>query len=490
MKMDAKSSSSLWVVLTRITTVLFATIYSILSKVFLGDKATALMGSTAIVNSYNKYFDIALDPVVSGVTRRTPILLNLNETKELERLNNSSFTISMIIAAFACILNLTLGFISDNDFTRMLFFTMAFASVFKVLNRFITVQKAAEMKLVNISKVLTFSMVFTYIISILIIFAYGVLGFYLATFLITSLSGLIVFILYGFKSYSLQIDIPVLKKSLIGSLPMLVFGISEIYIFTFDKFILSNNISIEELGVYNFAFQSSQLLYGLVVSYMGSMYSFYVLDIEEAKSKRHIYDLFDREIYRILMVLTVFLVGLLSFFEIVTSVLLIDFKEGLSMLYLFSMISIFFSSHYLFYIYLLVRNRNTTLLKISFSSIAVSTFVYYVASTMVLTPENFTGVVVLAYFIRSFLLVTWCSIEFGIAGLVSLFVSRVFLFAFIPGIYFILSESFSLGTHLVGILFKLFMSVAVLVLISVLLGKRKQGIQLLLRVIGKESMLR
>ena len=455
MKIDSKSSSSIWVVFTRIVTVLFSTMYSVLSKYLLGDKATAIIGSMAIVNSYNRYVDIALDPVVSGITRRTPEYLKENKNEELKSLTNSSFSLSMIIALVTCLINLVLGFFSDHDYTKMLFFTMAFGSVFKVMNRFITVQKAAVMQLILLSRIVTYTMIGTYLISIILIYSFSVVGFYISSFLISSLSGIILYVYFGWTNYSFEIDFNILKKSIFYSVPMLIFGLSEIFIFTIDKILLSNSVNIEDLGIYSFSFQSSQILFGLIVTYLGSMYSYYVIDFSNASKRVEIFDLFNNEITKLLIVLSLFIIGLLVFFELITTYILTDFVNGLPTLYLFTTISIMFAGHYLFYIYLLVFNENALLVKISILSIVISLLFCLIAYYYEASVLAFAMVVIGLYFVRSVILVALCSKLIMNMKLIVLFVKRVVSFSSIPLLYFLVSYNSGTSNFIVNIVAKI-----------------------------------
>jgi O-antigen/teichoic acid export membrane protein len=485
MKIDSKKSSSIWVLITRIVTVFFSIVYSILSKYFLGDNATSLIGSSAIVNSYNRYVDIAVEPIVSGITRRTPEYLEENKTEELKCLTNSSFTLSMIIALIACIINLILGVFSDNDFTKMLFFTMAFGSVFKVMNRFISVQKSAVMQLVLLSRITTSTLIFTYLFSIFLIYSFGVIGFYISTFLITSLSGIILYSYFGFNKYSFQIDYTILKESLLYSLPMLIFGFSEIFIFTLDKIILGNLIKIERLGVYNFSFQSSQILFGLVISYFGSMYSYYVVDFNKFNTREKIFSFFNNEISKLLIFLSFFIIGLLVFFELITKYVLTDFINGLPTLYLFTTISIMFTSHYLFYVYLLVLKENLVLIKISLISIVISSILFFTLYFHEGSIFSFAILVVVLYFMRSFILVTIGSKSINNNKLIILFITRVFSFSLIPFFYFLISYIKLSNDFLTTIFLKIIICGLVLFINIFLLEKGQEMLSEMVKIIKK-----
>ena len=315
------------------------------------------------------------------------------------------------------------------------------------------------------------------------------IGFYISSFLITSLSGIILYLYFGLTKYSFQIDYNILKESILYSLPMLIFGFSEIFIFTIDKIILSNFIKIEKLGIYNFSFQSSQILFGLVISYFGSMYSYYVIDFNKSNTREKIFSFFNNEISKLLIILSFFIIGLLVFFELITKYVLMDFINGLPTLYLFTTISIMFTSHYLFYVYLLVVKENLTLIKVSLISIVISSVFFFIAYFHEVSIFYYAIFVVVLYFTRSFILVTISSKLIKNNKLIILFIIRVVSFSLIPFFYFLISYITLSNNFLTTIFLKIIICGLVLIINIFLLEKGREMLSEMVKNIKKKYRL-
>lgn len=456
--------------ITNYLTLPISVIYNLFSKKLLGEVAPLLTAHAVFVGSFTKYFDIIFFPFNSSMSREIPLLKNMNQTK-MDAIEYNVFTVAFIISSVASMFFFLLGYFSNDLLLRLVFYAIGAATIFKFLHKTINVYLGAHGKFVRKSKVALYVTLIKFPICLLLIFFYKEIGYVISLFLTTALVGVFYVFLVPWSNIHLNINFRLLIELLKKSLPFTIYLGIETILFTIDKFLIRAT-SIENLGLYGFAFQVTFLIYETPKKIYSTLFPFLLKDIRAKNFSEIAQNIFFIQ-QRMQFILSLMLMLAFASFNIIIDVFLPYFKGAEKYAGLLFLIPYVFSSNYIFYIYLLGKRLDKPIIFISLISICIASILYSIAFWLKISSELIPFIIIFVLLINNILTIGFVFNKYHISSVHFFFQLKSFMVFVAPYLLLIIPEYIKTDTfiqtdihNIFHLITRLFISLAILIILT------------------------
>jgi O-antigen/teichoic acid export membrane protein len=372
---DARGSSSLWVIVNSYAGMPVQILVNIVSKRLLGTLAPVLTGAAVYVNSINSYIDLAMFPLVSGMTRNIPVMIAKGETQNAAEVANTALVLSTALMTIGIAVNLAFACFAGDWYSRLMFLAIAATVPFRLGRRYINVYLGAHKKFVRQSQVALWGSLISSLLFLALVFALGGNGFVLGSALMVAIPAWMFIGLVDLRAFQWRATLSSARFLLASSVPMFLFTVSETAAGTIDKLLIRGTLGIEQLGYYGFAYSMLQNVLLFPTLLFGTLFPFLAEDIVRTRDADLLKALMlQHRRISYLMVLT--LLSMLLITQVLILLYLPQFLPSLDLAPIMFAAGFVYTGQYLLYTVLVVRRGDRDLGKVSIATIALAVATY------------------------------------------------------------------------------------------------------------------